>query len=140
VRHRHRPGAARIARENAARLGLATRASFAVGDWGAAVSGVFDAIVANPPYIASATIPHLPAEVRDYDPPRALDGGCDGLAAYRAIAADLPRLLPPGGLFAAEIGAGQREPVAAILGAAGLAIVSVAPDLAGIPRCILARR
>ncbi len=134
------PGAARIARDNAARLGFAARASFAVGDWGAAVSGLFDAIVANPPYIASATIPRLPAEVRDYDPYLALDGGRDGLAAYRAIAADLPRLLPPGGLFAAEIAAGQRDAVAAILGEAGLAIAGVASDLAGIPRCILARR
>jgi len=134
------PGAARIARDNAARLGFGARASFAVGDWGAAAAGRFDAIVANPPYIASATIPRLPPEVRDYDPLLALDGGRDGLAAYRAIAADLPRLLAPGGLFAAEIGAGQRDAVAAILGGAGLAITGVVPDLAGLPRCLLARR
>jgi release factor glutamine methyltransferase len=134
------PGAARIARDNAARLGLGARSAFVVGDWGAAVAGQFDAIVANPPYVASDAVAGLPPEVRDYDPPLALDGGRDGLNAYRAIAADLPRLLAPDGLFAAEIGVGQRDAVAAILGGAGLAVAAILPDLAGIPRCVLARR
>jgi release factor glutamine methyltransferase len=134
------PGAAATARENARRLGQGARARFAVSDWAAAVAGRFDAVLANPPYIASAAICALPREVRDYDPHRALDGGRDGLAAYRAIAADLPRLLPPGGLFATEIGAGQSAAVAAILCEAGLRIDAVVPDLAGIPRCIVAVR
>ena len=87
------PGAARTARDNAERLGIGGRAQFAVGSWAAALTGRFDAVVANPPYIEHAAIADLPREVRQYDPIRALDGGADGLAAYRAIAADLQRLL-----------------------------------------------
>ena len=132
--------AAAAAHGNAAALGLAGRARFAVGDWAAALHGRYDAVVANPPYIPTGTIPELAPEVRDHDPLRALDGGADGLAAYRAIAAELPRLLAPGGLFAAELGAGQDHAVAAILEAAGLAVETVIPDLAAIPRCIVVRR
>jgi len=132
-------GAARAARQNARRLGLGERAHFAVGDWAAAIAGRFDAVVANPPYIATPAIPGLMPEVRDYDPHRALDGGADGLAAYRRIAADVPRLLLPGGLFAAEIGAGQADCVAVILARNGLAVDGFAADLAGIIRCVVAR-
>lgn len=133
------PGAVATARENAVALGLDGRAAFAAGDWGAGVDRAFDVIVANPPYIATETIAGLPPEVRDFDPRRALDGGADGLDAYRAIAGALPPLLAPGGLFAAELGAGQGEAVAAILAAAGLEVLGVEDDLAGIARCILAR-
>lgn len=133
------PGAVAAARENAAALGFGGRAEFAVGDWAAGIAGPFDVVVANPPYIASGTIGDLPPEVRDFDPHRALDGGEDGLAAYRVIAGSLPRLLAPDGLFAAELGAGQAEAVAAMLRAVGLKVVGVADDLAGIGRCILAR-
>jgi len=133
------PGAAQAARRNAMLLGLGGRAHFVVGDWAGAVPGGFDAIVANPPYIATPAIAELPREVRDYDPHPALDGGVDGLAAYRAIAVDLPRLLLPGGLFATEIGWGQAEPVAAILTQSGLSIDGFTPDLAGIVRCVVAR-
>jgi release factor glutamine methyltransferase len=132
-------GAAVAARDNAVALGLAARAGFVVGDWAAAIIGRFDIVVANPPYIATGTIADLPPEVREFDPHRALDGGADGLDAYRAIAGVLPRLLAPGGLFTAELGAGQGAHVAAILGAAGLAVDGVADDLAGIARCIIAR-
>jgi release factor glutamine methyltransferase len=134
------PGAVATAAANAERLGLAARAQFRCGDWGKGVAESFDAVVANPPYIASRDIAGLPAEVRDYDPPLALDGGADGLAAYRAIAADLPRLLAPDGVFAAEIGAGQEMAVTGIISAAGLVIDAIIPDLAGIARCIVARR
>jgi release factor glutamine methyltransferase len=133
-------GAARTARRNANLLGLGARAHFVVGDWARAVTGGFDAIVANPPYIATPEIAELPREVRDYDPHLALHGGADGLLAYRAIAVDLPRLLLPGGLFAAEIGWEQAEPVAAILTQSGLAIEGFIPDLAGITRCVVARK
>lgn len=133
------PGAVLAARANAVRLGLAARAAFVVGDWAAALAGAFDAIVANPPYIATGDIAALPREVRDFDPHRALDGGPDGFDAYRAIAAVLPRLLAPGGVFAAEIGQGQEGAVAALLAGRGLAIDEVVPDLAGIPRCVVAR-
>ena len=134
------PGAALTARLNAERLGLAGRARFAVGDWAAAISGRFAAVVANPPYIATAAIATLAPEVGEYDPHVALDGGADGLAAYRAIAPDLPRLLAPGGLFAAEIGAGQAAAVTAILAEQGVAPIDAIPDLAGIARCVVARR
>jgi release factor glutamine methyltransferase len=134
------PGAALAARDNAAALGLGERARFVVGNWGTALRGPFDIIVANPPYVPTAAIPGLPPEVREHDPAVALDGGGDGLNAYRAIASGLERLLVPGGLFAAEIGAGQDQAVAAILTAARLAVEGVEPDLAGIGRCIVARR
>jgi release factor glutamine methyltransferase len=144
------PGAVAMARQNAERLGLGARASFAAGDWGAALSGRFDAgrfdagrfdaVVTNPPYIATAELAYLPPEVRDHDPHPALDGGADGLAAYRAIAAELPPLLCPGGLFAAELGFGQAEAVAKIIAEGGLAVEEVAADLAGIARVIVARR
>lgn len=133
-------GAAAAARRNAVRLGLGGRARFVVGNWAAAVTGRFEAIVANPPYIVSSAIAGLPPEVRDYDPQRALDGGADGLSAYRTIAAELPRLLAPGGVFAAEIGHGQADAVAAILAENGVRADGFAPDLAGIDRCVIARR
>ena len=134
------PGAAATARRNAEQLRMHDRASFIAGNWGAALAGGFDVVVANPPYIASAELAQLPPEVRDHDPHRALDGGADGLAAYRAIAGELARLLMPGGLFAAEIGIGQDEAVARIIVAGGLAVEPAVADLAGIPRVIVARR
>jgi release factor glutamine methyltransferase len=134
------PGAARTARGNAERLGLGARAHFVVGSWAAALTGRFDAVITNPPYIERHALAELPPEVRRYDPVRALDGGADGLDAYRAIAADLPSLLPPGGLVAAEIGLGQAERVAAILMRHGLRVEAVVPDLAGIDRVVVARR
>jgi release factor glutamine methyltransferase len=133
-------GAVAAARHNAERFGLRERACFIVGDWGGALAGGFDAVVANPPYIATAELGELPPEVREHDPRRALDGGADGLAAYRAIAREMPRLLVPRGLFIAEIGAGQAEMAARIFMAAGLAVEGIAADLAGIPRAVIARR
>jgi release factor glutamine methyltransferase len=134
------PGAAATARENARRLGLGERAYFAVGDWAGAVAGRFAAIVANPPYIPTQALPELMPEVRNYDPRRALDGGPDGLVAYRAIAPDLAPLLLPDGFFAAEIGLGQADSLAAILTQNGLAIDGFAADLGGVIRCVVACR
>lgn len=133
------PGAALTAKYNAERLGFAARASFAVGDWAMAIGGKFDAIVANPPYIETDEIPRLPPEVRDFDPVLALDGGLDGLGAYWRIARDLPRLVAANGLFACEIGAGQEAAVATILATHGLTVDAAVSDLAGIPRCVVAR-
>lgn len=133
------PGAAATARHNAEALGLADRAAFFAGDWGAALAGSFDIVVANPPYIASGVIPNLSPEVRDHDPHRALDGGGDGLAAYRVIAVDLPRLLAPRGVFAGEIAYDQAESVTAVLTGAGLTVEAVVSDLAGLPRSVVAR-
>lgn len=132
-------GAVMTARKNAAVLGFSDRTRFFVGDWGSALSGRFTVIVANPPYIASIALAGLPPEVRRYDPERAVDGGEEGLAAYRKIAEDLPALLVGGGIVAAEIGAGRALAVAAILKAGGLLIDSIERDLAGIERCIVAR-
>lgn len=132
-------GAIRTARSNAAELGLSDRARFLIGDWGGALSGQFEAIVANPPYIGTEELAQLPPEVSRYDPQRALDGGDDGLDAFRAIALDLPALLAPGGVLAAELGSGQAPGVAAIFEARGLTIEAVECDLAGVERCVVAR-
>jgi release factor glutamine methyltransferase len=133
-------GAAATARRNAQLLGLGERARFIVADWASAIEARFDAVVANPPYIASGAISRLMPEVREHDPHRALDGGADGLDAYRAIAADLPRLVVSGGVFATEIGAGQADAVAAILQQSGFGFDGLSSDLAGIARVIATRR
>ena len=90
--------------------------------------------------MASADIATLAPEVRDHEPRRALDGGADGLAAYRAIAADAPRLLKPAGHLVVEIGAGQEREVGELFAAAGLAIAGTRHDLAGTARAIAARK
>ncbi len=133
------PAAAAMADRNARRLQLADRCLFLAGNWGDAIGRRFDVIVANPPYIATPILRELPAAVRRYDPPRALDGGADGLAAYRSIAALLPALLVPAGLFVAEIGADQAADVVAILSGCGLSCEAVERDLAGLERCVVAR-
>jgi release factor glutamine methyltransferase len=130
-------GAATTARMNAAALGLASRAWFCVGDWGKALSARFPVVVFNPPYIAHAGFAELPRAVRGYDPRCALDGGVDGLEAYRAIGADLPGLLTPDGIFVTEVGIGQVDAVSALLSRAGLAIDGVEQDFAGVARCVV---
>jgi release factor glutamine methyltransferase len=130
-------GALRVARSNLAVLGLASRAAFVCGDWGAALGQKFDLVVSNPPYIESSSIPSLRIEVRAYDPAMALDGGTDGLDAYRAICAGLPRLLAEEGIAVFELGMGQQSAVSAIARAAGLIINDVKTDLAGCPRALV---
>jgi release factor glutamine methyltransferase len=133
-------GAATSARRNASSLGFAGRAHFMVGDWGAAISGKFDAVVANPPYIPTDRLAKLPPEVGLYDPRLALDGGRDGLDPYRALATDVARLLNPHGIFVTEVGSGQAPAAAAILlRARGLIIEGFERDLAGVFRCVVAR-
>lgn len=127
-------GALACARTNAAALGLADRTAFVACDHGAALVGPFDLILANPPYVASGDIASLQAEVRDFDPRRALDGGADGLAAYRTIAGDAQRLLAPGGVLVLELGAGQRDAVVSLTAAAGFALTAIRDDLSGVPR------
>jgi release factor glutamine methyltransferase len=128
-----------VARDNARRLAL-TRARFIACDMAAALRGPFDAIVSNPPYIASGDIAALAPDVRDFDPHLALDGGADGLHFYRAIAAAAPTLLAPGGVLVVELGIGQAEPVAHLFAAAGLAPSPPYPDLNGTPRALVARK
>ena len=133
-------GACGVARRNLAAHGFAARSLVIRGDWAAALApGAFDAVVSNPPYIESAVIPGLDRDVREHDPLAALDGGPDGLAAYRLLAADLPRLLAPGGIAAFEVGRGQDGDVAGLMRAAGLAGITTHPDLAGIARVVMGR-
>jgi release factor glutamine methyltransferase len=132
--------ALRTARDNARQLGLVARTAFVACDYAAALSGPFDLIVSNPPYIRSAQIASLDAEVRDHDPHRALDGGIDGLDAYRLIAPQARRLLAPGGALVMEVGHGQSGDVQELLAAAG-AMPAGPPksDLAGIRRAVTGR-
>ncbi|QFR33113.1 peptide chain release factor N(5)-glutamine methyltransferase [Ancylobacter sp. TS-1] len=133
-------GAARQARENLARLGLGERSAVLVGRWAQALAGRFDLVVSNPPYIPSTDIAALDREVREHDPLLALDGGPQGLDAYRALASALPGLLRPGGRAVLELGIGQEADVAALLAAAGLPADGPArADLAGIARAIVTR-
>jgi release factor glutamine methyltransferase len=126
------------ARDNAGRLGLASRTEFTVCDFGAALSGPFDLIVSNPPYVVTADIATLAPEVR-HDPRRALDGGADGLDCYRTIAGQAPGLLGPDGHLVVELGAGQEPGVLTLFRMAGLAPSPARVDLSGIPRALHAR-
>lgn len=128
-----------IARHNAERLGLADRAQFLVADWASALAGRFDLVVSNPPYIASGEIEGLEPEVAQHEPRLALDGGIDGLACFRTLAQELPRLLRPGGLVFLEVGLGQWQAVADLLETAGLTVSEPIRDLAGISRCVAAQ-
>jgi release factor glutamine methyltransferase len=127
-----------IARDNAARLRLLPRSTFVAGHFGRALVGRFDLVVCNPPYVASGDIDALAADVRRYDPQAALDGGPDGLAAYRCIASDAQRLLARGGHMVVELGQGQADTVTVLLVRAGLKIAIIHNDLAGIPRALVA--
>jgi release factor glutamine methyltransferase len=131
------PGAAATARRNAAALGLAQRALFAVGSWGETISWRVDVIVANPPYIPSSEIETLAPEVAHHEPRCALDGGVDGLAAYRELAGATRCLLAPGGIALFEVGAGQHAAAAMLLSESGLGLQSVKCDLSGVIRCIV---
>jgi release factor glutamine methyltransferase len=131
-------GAVAAAQGNAAALGLAGRAEFRIGVWAARIDGPADVILANPPYIPRSEIGRLPAEVLAFDPRAALDGGPDGLSAYRPLGAAIRGLLGPAGKAYIEIGAGQGLQVVRVLGEAGLTVTAVCRDLAGIERCVVA--
>lgn len=132
--------AVETALRNATANGLSGRFEGRVSDWFSNVSGKFHAIVSNPPYIETKDMAELPPEVRLFDPPRALDGGVDGLEAYRAIAAGAAGFLEPDGLIGVEIGHRQREAAAAVFTAAGFALAEAAKDLAGRDRVLIFRR
>ena len=131
--------AAGVARGNLQACGLSLRAEIRVGDWTSGFEGRFDLIVSNPPYIPTADLAGLPREVRDFDPPLALDGGIDGLAAYRRILPDSKRLLAPGGWLLAELGLGQAAKVTTIAKQCGFTAVTTYQDLAGVDRVVAMR-
>ena len=133
--------ALQTAHGNAVDLGLAGRAGFVACDYAAALSGPFDLIVSNPPYIRSAQIAGLATEVRDHDPRAALDGGPDGLDAYRALIPQAARLLAPEGALVVEVGQGQSSDIEGLMTATGL-ILPVPPkaDLAGVRRAVAGRK
>lgn len=132
--------ACRIARANAAACGVGSRALLVCADWTAAARGPFDAIVSNPPYIETGALAGLDPEVRDHDPRLALDGGPDGLSAYRALAPALPHLLAPGGLAVLEIGWSQASAVTALLAGQGLSALATHRDGGGRDRVVAGRR
>ena len=129
--------AAQTAAANARALGVAPRARFVVADWGAPLAARFDVIVTNPPYLSEAEVRALAPEVR-FEPTLSLAGGRDGLAAYRALAPQLARLLAGSGHAVVEVAPHQAAPVRAILTAAGLVALGTYRDLAGRERCIIA--
>ena len=133
--------ALRMASHNAADLGLGRRAAFVACDYASALSGTFDLIVSNPPYIRSAEIADLSIEVRDYDPLRALDGGTDGFDAYRTLIPQAAQLLTQGGVLVVEAGHGQSGDIQGLMVTAGL--VREKPpkaDLAGVRRAVAGRK
>lgn len=133
------PSALALAAANAVRLGVGSRAAFMAADWLDGIAGKFDLVLSNPPYLASGEIAGLAPEVAAYDPMLALDGGPDGLDAYRRIAAGAPAVLAEGGRLLVEIGAGQAAQVSDIFRAAGLKLdpsQAISRDLAGRPRVV----
>jgi release factor glutamine methyltransferase len=127
-----------VARGNSFNLGLEQRSRFHRSDWFSGVSGAFDLIVSNPPYIAAAEMAELSPEVRDWEPHLALTPGGDGLDAYRAIAKGAGARLMPGGRLLVEIGPAQGQAVSALFARAGLAGIRVLPDMDGRDRVVLA--
>jgi release factor glutamine methyltransferase len=132
-------GAIDAARRNTTALGFDPRAQFIRDNWARSVSGQFDILISNPPYVESSAIGGLAPEVARYDPPAALDGGADGLDAYRALLPEAKRLLKPRGLLALEIGQGQGPAIRNLARATGLSESGSSSDLAGIERCLVFR-
>lgn len=127
------------AKKNAAKLGLESRAALEAGNWDDGIDGLFDLVVSNPPYVARGALAQLEPELA-FEPRGALDGGADGLEAYRALAPVAVRRVSAHGHVLLEIGADQGTCVPAILSASGLKVGYVANDLAGLPRVVVARK
>jgi release factor glutamine methyltransferase len=131
------PAALLVAERNAIAAGVAARVRLVASDWTAALDpeARFDLVVSNPPYVPSAEIAGLAPEVQR-EPRLALDGGVDGLDAYRRLVAEAARVVLPGGTLLCEVGAGQAPAVEALLAAAGFTAVGSFADLAGIARVV----
>ncbi|MES2985396.1 MAG: peptide chain release factor N(5)-glutamine methyltransferase [Pseudomonadota bacterium] len=125
-----------VASHNAHALKLADRVRLLRSNWCSALDGMFDVILANPPYIPLADIATLAADVRDHEPHAALDGGADGLDCYRSILGQIAPFAAPHALLLFEVGMGQAEDVAALGRAAGFTLLDIIPDLAGIARVV----
>jgi release factor glutamine methyltransferase len=135
------PEALAVARANAEVLGVVSRASLVLDDWRRPnwtdrLDGPFDLVVSNPPYIKAAAIDGLMPEVARFEPRMALDGGADGFAAYRAIAAAASKLITRGGSLAVEAGEGQSPEIARLFAEAGLTPKGSWRDLGGIERVV----
>jgi release factor glutamine methyltransferase len=126
-----------VATRNASLNQLAPRATFQSGHWATGINERFDIVVSNPPYIPSADIAELEREVREHDPLLALDGGADGLEAYRVLLPALPKLLKPNGIAVFEIGFDQSADVTALAVSAGLRVDEIRRDLGDNPRAIV---
>lgn len=128
-----------LARENARNNHVAGQISFVCADWGSALEGRFDLIVANPPYVATEAWADLPIDVRDHEPGLALDGGAGGTREVDRIVADAPRLLAPDGWLYVEIGADQRRAMDDLMrNADGYGDWEVRSDRAGRSRVVVA--
>ena len=127
-----------IAQRNAVQLEVSDRFQAQKSDWFEAISGQFDLIVSNPPYIGEDEIPHLDPDVRLYDPMIALSPGRDALQAYQNIASDAIGYLKPGGRLLVEIGFRQGEAVRALFASNGLKSVKTIQDLNGLDRVVCA--
>lgn len=125
------------AQQNAKNLGLETRFDTLASDWLSNVSDKFHIVVSNPPYISQNELDDLSVEVAAHDPMLALDGGDDGLDAYRILAADIPKILLPGAITGVEIGWQQAEAVTDIFAEQGFSLIAQHKDLAGRDRVLL---
>lgn len=132
--------AAAVAAGNARRLGFAGRAMFVVADWTAALDTRFDVVLCNPPYIRGGEIAGLAPEVAQFEPRGALDGGADGLDAYRALLSQVGEILAPDGLAAFELGEGQAAAVSTLAVNHGFCVPELVADLAGIDRVAILRQ
>jgi release factor glutamine methyltransferase len=133
------PEACRLAQDNAARNRLGDRSAWVCADWTAPIAGTFDLILSNPPYIPTAEIAALMPEVARHEPAAALDGGADGLDAYRLLVSAIAPLLAPNGLAIFEVGAGQADHVISLAARSGWT-TSVRPDLGGRARAVTVQR
>ena len=134
------PRAVEQATQNAVALRLNNRATFRVGNWLEGITDKFDVIISNPPYIAADVIPVLMPEVRNHDPIHALDGGEDGLTAYRFLIPQLKDFLNPQGVMAFEVGIGQARQIADLFRQGGFTNIEIHKDLGGIERCVSGSR
>lgn len=125
------------ARANAQKLGLADRAQWLETSWAAGVNGFFDVVISNPPYIRTAVLAGLDVEVKNHDPLLALDGGEDGLEAYRALLPQARTLLKAGGMCAVEVGYDQGEDVKKLFAENGFKAIAVDADLGGVSRVVM---